>query len=381
MRKTTRRIICLLIFLIVTMNYSASEGENMKQNRPNKLKKLYFVPQHGLIAAACNSLPNGSIRLWSINDGKLGEIIDLKKREWADSLAISNDGKLVAAALLGTKEIGCYSLKEKKWVWRRKSMEKGIAGDVMQFTLDDRKLVVVGFRNIVIYDTGTGAVLQKQEDSTGFSSGFPEYRTRINGISPSARYAAFWQGILEHDEGRWSSKNIWVSIRDIETGKTIAKQGKIQDKYKNCSATFTPDEKNLLLGSMDGYVRVWSIAEQKVIKEWKAYWHDDRSSFEENPAPNEIDSMTFSPDGRYLSTMGHLKGGSAVRIWDYTANKLTHEFNDVISSSLPMCSGYPTAFSLDGKYFALEQQGKLCLYDTQTWKEKWCVPTSIEGKD
>ena len=67
------------------------------------------------------------------------------------------------------------------------------------------------------------------------------------------------------------------------------------------------------------------------------------------------------------------KTGFAIKIWDYSTNKLLHEFVNVISSNLGMGSGYPMAFSLDGKHFALEQQGKLCLYDTQTWQEKWCV--------
>jgi len=353
----------------------------MKKDRPNKLDRVYFIPQRDLIVGAYGSEPNGSIRFWSIDDGKLKEVLDLGKGVWADSLAISNNGNLMVVSLLGKNEIDCYSLTDRKWLWNADRVGKGVVGNAMQFSIDDRKVVVVAARNILTYNAQTGTILEKQEDSKGFSNGFPNYRTRIHAISPSARYAAFWQGDLEHDEGWWSSRNIWVVVRDIETGKVIAKQGKIQEKYKNCSAAFTRDEKNLVLGSMDGYVRIWSIAGQKVVGEWMAYWHENPSTFEENPAPNEIDSMTFSLDGRYLATTGHLKEGFAVRIWDYTTNKLIHEFRDVISSSLPMCSGYPMAFSPDGKYFAFERQGNLCLYDTQTRQEKWCVPSSAEGKD
>ena len=91
-----------------------------------------------------------------------------------------------------------------------------------------------------------------------------------------------------------------------------------------------------------------------------------------------IHSMTFSPDGRYLVTMGGHP--SAIKIWDYATNKLTHKFVDVISSSLAMCTGHPMAFSSDWKYFAFEQQGQLCLYDTKTWKEKWCVLSWPDGE-
>jgi len=377
-----RSLLILFVFCFVAINYSVGKGEPMKQQRWNRLNTLHFVPRLEIIVGTCSSEPNGSIRFWSIGDGRLKEILDLGKREWADSIAVSNNGSLMVIGLLIKNEIACYSLTDKEWLWRVNWLDKGVVGNAMRFTPDDQKVVVVGFRNIVTYDAKTGAILQRQEDSEGFSAGLPRYRTRIEAISPSARYAAFWQGNLEHDEGWWSSKNIWVLVRDIEREKIIAKQGKIQEKYKNCSAAFTPDEKNLLLGSMDGYVRIWSITEQKVIREWRAHWLDEPVSFRRSGgSPNAIHSMTFSPDGRQLATMGSLKGRSAIRIWDYATNKLIHEFGNVGSSSLGMCSGYPMAFSPDGKYFAFEQQGKLCLYDTQTWEEKWCVPTSTEGKD
>jgi len=351
----------------------------MKQSRPNKLDRLYFIPQRDLIVGACSSEPNGSIRFWSIDDGKLKEVFDLGKRVWADSIAVSNNGSLIVTSLLGKNEIACYSLTERKWLWKVNWVEKGVIGNAMRFKPDDRKVVVLGFTDIVTYNSQTGTIMERQGDSKWFSGGFPRGRTRNSAISQSARYAAFWQGNLEHDEGWWSSRNIWVLVRDIEREKVIAKQGKIQEKYKNCSSVFTPDEKNLLLGSMDGYVRVWSITMQKVIREWWAYGTGEEPvPFRKDPSPNTIHSMTFSPDGRHLATMGGHP--TSIRIWDYSTNKLTREFDDVISSPLPMCSGYPMAFSPAGEYFAFEQQGKLCLYDTQTWQEKWCVPSWAEGK-
>jgi WD40 repeat protein len=260
-------------------------------------------------------------------------------------------------------------------------VEKSIVGNPTRFTPDDRKLVIVGARNIVSYDVHTGTVLQKQEDSKGFSGGFPNYRAGIAAISPSSKYAAFWLGEPEpHDETWWSLRNIWVLVRDIETGKTIAKQGKVQEKYKNCSAVFTPDEKNLLLGSMDGYVRVWSIGDQKVIRGWKAYWDDQSEGFEKGDHSRFIEAMTFSADGRYLATLGLLKGKFIIRIWEPSSSKLIYQLPDVGNLPSAMCSGYPMAFSPDGKYFAFEQHGNLCLYDTQTWEQKWSVPSWPEGQ-
>jgi hypothetical protein len=72
--------------------------------------------------------------------------------------------------------------------------------------------------------------------------------------------------------------------------------------------------------------------------------------------------------------------GFSIKVWDYATNRQAHEFRDVNPSHM-MCSGYPMAFSPDGKYFAFERQGKLCLYETETWQEKWCVSSSAGTKD
>jgi len=125
---------------------------------------------------------------------------------------------------------------------------------------------------------------------------------------------------------------------------------------------------------MDGYVRVWSIAKERISKEWQAFRDEKRIPFDKSPAPNHINCMVFSRDAQYLATMGFdTKSRFAIKVWEYSTNKLIHEFSEVISSSLGMCSGYPMAFSPDGKYFAFEQQGQLCLYNTRDWREKWRV--------
>lgn len=379
MRKI-RITICLSIlalFCFANIRESLGQKEGSRQRRWNRLEKLHFVPQQELLVATCSSEPNGSVRFWSIDNGNLKEVLDLGTKDWATSFAVSNGGDLIAIAFLTKKEIGCYSLKERKWLWK---VSRLLVDSPMRITPDDKKLVVVDVTDIVIYDAHTGAVLQKQEDSKRFSDGFPNYITRLDAISPSGRYAAFWHGYpLAHGETWASSRNIWVLVRDIEKGKVIAKQGKIQKKYKNCSAIFTPDEKNLVLGSTDGFVRIWSISEQKVVREWRSYGAGEEPDSRRDPS-HTIQSICFSAAQEYLATMGFVKGGFDIKIWDYTTNKLIHEFKDVISSSLGMCSGYPMAFSPDGRYFALEQQGNLCLYDTQTWQNKWSVPSWVEDK-
>jgi WD40 repeat protein len=372
-KKLTITIITVPMLFLSIMSFSLSEGESMKQKHPNKLDQVSFISYQNLIVGAYSTGTTGSIRFWSLN-GELKDTIDLGKGEWVKSLAISNSGNSIVVALLSKNEIACFSLVMKQWLWRARWIGESVVHNTMRFTSDDQKVVVVGYKNIVTYDANTGTLLSRIEDSGGFSAGLPLYETRINGISPSARFAAFWQGNLEHDEGWRSSRNIWVNVRDIEGDKVIAKHGKIQEKYKNCAGTFSADEKDLVLGSMDGHVRVWSISGRKMIREWHAYGSDEKAvPFDEMASPNPIYSMILSSNGKLLATMGHLRGRSAVRVWDYLTGKRVHEFDDVISSAIAMCSSYPMAFNADGNLFVLERQGQLCLYETQNWKSKWCV--------
>lgn len=131
------------------MGYSFSEGQSMKQERFNALERLCFIPQRDLIVGPCSSEPNGSVRFWSIDNGNLKEVLDLGRGEWATSLAVSNGGDLIAIAFLSKNETGCYSLKERKWLWKVNWVGKAPVGIAMRFTPDDRKLVILGARHIV----------------------------------------------------------------------------------------------------------------------------------------------------------------------------------------------------------------------------------------
>lgn len=369
------RIFCALIsFAIVSVGTIclSREETGLVQRQPNYLRKLVFIPQRNQIAGLLNSGENGSLVVWSI-DGTKTQTFDFEKSVWGATMAVSNKGDSVVLGLVGEPDLMLYSLIEKRPVWKVKGIEKGFGLSSVSFTPDEIRVVVVGFKIIVIFDSKSGAILERREDSEAFSFGLPRYRSRIDKISHTGRYAAFFQGNVEHDEFRLKN-NVWITVYDIENKKLVAKQAYVQKSYKNCSAVFTQDERNLVLGSMDGFVRVWSITDQKVIRQWKAYENSKPTTFREIPFPSPIHSVILSSDERLLATMGSTDAGFSIKVWEYATNRQVHEFRDV-NPSHTMCSGYPMAFSPDGKYFALEQQGNLCLYDTQTWQQKWSVPS------
>lgn len=88
--------------------------------------------------------------------------------------------------------------------------------------------------------------------------------------------------------------------------------------------------------------------------------------------------MIFTPD----DTKIHVAGSGYLIVYDSKTGEVLEKRREPFKDCpiLPGCE-IRSAFSPESKYFALERCGNLCLYDTQTWEEKWCVPTSTEGED
>ena len=298
---------------------------------------------------------------WSTEDGKLREVIKIPEPPdykfsdsfyLVDTVTISHDGRLVAVSFIHTRGVGCYSLKDKKWLWTVKWLNgERHSPEELRFTPDDKKIIAVGEKNTAIYDANTGDILERQTEPLN------KYIRMIDAItgavlSPSGRYLAAWQRPAVYGMLRRLFANKNITVWDIKENKFVAKWTK--PKQRLFSAVFTPDEKYIVLSSDEGFLSEWSIPEQKLVREWKV------------PGRAEL---TFSPNGRFLATTG--VGGGNVRVYDYLSREPAHEFLRV---------GIPIAFSPDSKYFALEKNGYLCLYETETWKEKWCVPSCPEGK-
>ena len=365
---------CFWLAVVASLMPSGARCEeaSVTQLKGNRLEHVVFVPHRDLVVGVCQSEPQGSIRFWSTGDGALRSVLELGDHVWAPALTVSDNGDLLAVSMLPST-VGCYSLAENRWLWKVAALDNGIVGDSMVFTADSKRLIVVTVRDIQTYDAMTGAVLKRQHDAQAFSAGFPDYQTRSNHVSPSGRLAAFWQGNLEHDEGQaWHSRNVWVAVWDIERGTPILRKAKLQEKYKNSSAAFTQDERSLLLGSMDGQIRVLSLANQKVADQWRVSGSFDIGTFADDPSPYPVEAMEFSPDSQLLAVMAR----AGISVWTWPDHRLVKELPGVCAAAAGgIGQGYPLAFSEDGRFLAFEDHGRLCLYETKTWTRRWSVPS------
>lgn len=360
----TRGFFVIIILCYLLAGAYMGHGADVKGEKINILQQLVFDPQTssivGIGSKAFSIVKEKSIRFWSIKNGMLKEVIKVTKPlnyEASYSFytaTISHDSKIIAVSFLHTPTVGCYSLKNKKWLWTVKWLgDERYSPQELTFTLDDKKLIAVGEKNTVIYDAKTGDILERQTEPLSDYILMSDATTGAV-LSPSSRYLVVWQRPSVYGALRRLFMNKSITVWDIKENKLVA-QWK-NPKQRLYSAVFTPDEKYILFSSGDGFLSDWSISEQKIVREWKVSGRAE---------------LNFSPDGRLLAT----NEGCDVKIYNYLSGEPIHEF---ITVGRSLCD-VPTAFSPDSKYFALEKNGNLCLYDTETWKEKWCATDAVRS--
>lgn len=279
-----------------------------------------------------------AIRLWSVENGKLEDFIEFSRRERPESIDVSPDGDLMTVAFwnlpekgerYGHSSIACYSLNEKKWVWRKDWPSKFDGARKVKFSSDGLKVTVIGVKYIHVYDAWAGEELEVIGEPL---KDYPIIGMSVRGsvLSPSGRYFVVWQEKPppgHHILGRLIA-NQWVAVWDLQTRKQIARWGKPQ--YVNSCAVFTKDEKNILFGS-GGHIRVWSVEKRDMILDWSV-------------GATAIDYLQFSDDYRYFAIFG---GGQKFQIiiFDYPEKKEIHRFSGFV-----VCMGrenpFPWLFSI-----------------------------------
>lgn len=126
------------------------------------------------------------------------------------------------------------------------------------------------------------------------------------------------------------------------------------------AACFTPDNKAIATGT--DIVQIWNLETGELVRELIGPRDRDVlpvSSIEAmgNVLQDEmsISSIEFSPDGRFLVSVGSGGWGGQLRIWDMQTWELWFE-----------CEGNGAVFSVDGKIFAVTGGEEVKLWDTRT---------------
>lgn len=310
------------------------------------------------------------IRVWSAEDGRVEDVLRFSSQEETRSIAASPVGELVAVSFWyrsgmkgkeGQSSIGCYSVTEKKWLWREDWPATFDAGRKVQFSPDGSKIFVIGFKNLVLYEANTGKRLEIMREPL---RDYPLLHMSVRGsvLSPSGRYFVVWQELAPPGHHKWGKfiANKSVTVWDLQTRRQIA--GWKKPEYETYCAVFTKDEKSILFGSGIGHIRTWSVERQEMIQEWPVGVNNLVG----------VNDMRFSEDYQYLAiNYGGQRFG--IRVYDYATREEIQSFEDVYVDLF--ADPYPMTFFDGSDYFAFAtRRNQVCVYDNRTWKEKWCSP-------
>ncbi len=149
-------------------------------------------------------------------------------------------------------------------------------------------------------------------------------------------------------DGKWlatASDDGTVVLWNAETGEPARELWRHTERIVGVS--FHPSNQQVAACSHDSLVRVWDLTRpDDVFRELR---HDSGS---------RIEAMTFSPDGRYLATVGNFDG---LRLWDVARSYELHP-----ATGRFRLSGEAVSFSHDGRLVAIPALGYIRVLSTET---------------
>jgi len=227
-------------------------------------------------------------RLWNISDGEGYVIRNFKVdvEAFAISLAISHDGKMLAAGCIGN---GRGEIMICLWFMPTGGLRARLPSSdavSIHFTPDDKTLVSATENgSIDIWDVGTG--VRRQTITAGLGI------IRRAALTPDGKTVAI--GAVSSEIGQW----------DIETGqKKLAEL--VGHSREISSVVYAPDGKLIATLADNGEVRLWDAATGKQRRQMKSSYSGH---------------LAFDPTGKQLATGG--QGSGAVDLWDVHSGERT----------------------------------------------------------
>jgi WD40 repeat protein/beta-lactamase regulating signal transducer with metallopeptidase domain len=313
---------------------------------PVSVMNLAFLPDGKTLVAAGGEPNGGSLRVYDFATGKqLGMLVG--HRNWAQSLAVSADGKLVAStswATEATGELRLWSVAGFQPMATVKLPGENEYVSCGAISPDSKTLVLGGWgKTLAAFDMTDPARPRLRKELPGHTGGLR-----------SVAFSTDGKRFVTSDEAGF------VHVWDTTTLEPVVTfRASNQGVYR---AKFTPDGKSIVTVSGN-----WQQRTKGEIRVWDPTTGQETGRFpDEN---REVWDVVFLDGGKLIVTAGTLAGtpeDAHLKVWDFATKQEVRR---------PMPNeGFTMARSLavspDGKYLALGSAGgPLRVFDTATWQE------------
>jgi WD40 repeat protein len=292
---------------------------------------------------------DGAIRLWDLATGRLVRRFDLGAMIVGSAVALSPDGKTLAAPAYGKKvgareEVGLWDAATGNELRRMETPPDAVCA-CLAFSQDGKALAAGEWKSgkVRLWDAGTGKEVRAWKGHDGgvtlvaFSADGKRLLTsahdRTIRLWDAASGTEAWSFTLPRRGDRGIDLDNYLNyfrcaalspdgkvlaaasetttrLWDVTTGKELhVLKWESQHTYVGAVA-FSPDGKTLLTGSGDGRIHVWDIATGKMVRELPG-------------RQGGIAGLYFTPDGKRIVSGGDDK---TIRVRDAATGKELHAF-------------------------------------------------------
>jgi RNA polymerase sigma factor (sigma-70 family) len=290
--------------------------------KSNALGHLGLSPDGKILAAAVHG--EKQIRFWDVPTKKEIAPLAIEPGRAGSAVAFSADGKFLAVSY--EAQVGLWDLAKRKEIRRLKGKEAGLSCPV--FSRDGKRLAAGDGNGISLWDLATGQPCHDfghiySVDALAFS---PDGKTIASGAAYTDNVVRTWDPITGQIKARWHGHKDGIEV-----------------------IAYSPDGKLVASGSQDGTVRLWDASTGK-----EAGCLDAKDGM--------IYAMAFAPDGKTLASGGKRK---VVHLWNVAACKEIRAIDNPGGLTLRL------AFSPDGKLLTTRgfDEGMVLLWDLATGKE------------
>ena len=302
-------------------------------NSQKKYEKIYPYQPFGYITdVSCKFSPND--HYLATGYGKYGgysevlsdmtnhtkaetENVKLGGEDNFNKIAFSYNNKYISTVNHDNK-IELWDANSRKKIWEEPSPTQL---NNMAFSPGDKYLAVTDSSQIRLLEIRTKKIkiIDWQNSNTG----------KIV-FSPEGKYLF---GTSHLDKSAYGDSSVFVSqIWDVETGDEVAR---FTDKAQIQKVTYSSNGKFLNIEYGNGTVKQWEPAKKWILS---------------LRTQDDILSLNFSDDGKYLVAIGQTNGDVSADIWDVNSHEKIKNFG-LASNSSPRRTGvYAVLFSNDFKY-------------------------------